>query len=134
MPIRDRPIAADRASPLWTATAAFAALLALVVGGWAVFDQYQASRPVGEGELFLHEVSDAAEIYSNMTASGTTPDLTVRSIRNDLDVEALRLDPDGSFMEHIDQSSRSRGRGVARWGYRGRRLCRNAQPITQPVQ
>lgn len=136
MPLRDRPIAADRASPLWTATAALAAVLALAVGGGAVFDQYRASRPVGEGELFLNEVSNAAEIYSNMTASGTNPDLTVRSIRNDLDVEAVSvLDPDGSFV-----ASTSVNRlGLAVDGFLAGALedgafAAIAQPITQPVQ
>jgi signal transduction histidine kinase len=136
MPIRDRPIAADRASPLWTATAAFAALLALVVGGWAVFDHYLASRPVGEGELFLSEVSSAAESYTNMTVSGTNPDLTVRSIRNDLDVEAVSvLEADGSFV-----ASTSTNRlglevdGFLAGALEGGAFGAIAQPITQPIE
>ena len=72
MPFRDRPIAADRANPLWTATAALAAVLAVAVGGWAVFDQYRASRPVGEGELFLTEVTAAARLYADATSSGVS--------------------------------------------------------------
>jgi hypothetical protein len=99
MPKRDRSTPADRASPLWTATAALAAVAALAVGGWAILDQYLATRPVGEGELFQTEVSRAAALYSVASASGRDPALTVRSIRNDLEVEAVSvLGPDGSFV------------------------------------
>ncbi|HKY48462.1 MAG TPA: HAMP domain-containing sensor histidine kinase [Acidimicrobiia bacterium] len=99
MPKWDRPTAADRASPLWSATAALAAVVALAVGGWAIIDQYLASRPVGEGELFFSEVSRAAAIYSDAEAGGLDPALTVRSIRNDLEVEAVSvLGADGTFL------------------------------------
>jgi len=98
MPNRDRPTAGDRANPLWTATAALAAVLAIVVGGWAVFAQYAASRPVGEGELFLSEVSGAAQRYQEMTSAGQDPAYTVRKIRNDLGVQAVSvIGIEGSF-------------------------------------
>ena len=136
MPNRDRPIAADRASPLWTATAAFAAVIALAVGGWAIFDQYLASRPVGEGELFLNEVSGAAEFYSNASASGHDPALTVRSIRNDLKVEAVSvLDADGSFS--ASTSTNRLGHevdGFLAGALEDGGFAAIAQPITQPVE
>jgi signal transduction histidine kinase len=136
MPQRDRPTAADRASPLWTATAALAAVLALAVGGWAIFDQYLASRPVGEGELFLAEVSSAAQFYSDAAASGHDPALTVRSIRNDLNVEAVSvLDADGSFV--ASTSSNRLGKevdGFLASSLEGAAFGAIAQPITQPVE
>ena len=136
MPSKDRPVAADRASPLWTATAALAAVLALAVGGWTVVHHYLASRPVGEGELFLTEVSKAAEVYSTSAASGHDPALTVRSIRNDLGVEAVSvLDPNGSFVA----STSTNRLGVAVDGFLSGALedgafAAIAQPITQPIQ
>jgi signal transduction histidine kinase len=131
-----RPTAADRASPLWTATAALAAVLAVVVGGWATFDQYLASRPVGEGELFLTEVSAAAEFYSNAAASGQEPFFTVRSIRNDLGVEAVSvLDPDGSF-EASTSTNRIGGEvdGFLAAALQNGTFAAIAQPITQPIE
>lgn len=136
MPQRDRPIAADRANPLWTATAALAALLALVVGGWAVLDQYRGSRPVGEGELFLAEVSEAAELYLNLASAGQDPDHAVRVIRNDLRVEAVTvIGPDGSFAA----STSTNRLGVVLDGFLGGAFedgafAAIAQPIAQPIE
>jgi signal transduction histidine kinase len=136
MPKWDRPIAADRASPLWTATAALAAVLALAVGGWAIFDQYAASRPVGEGELFLTEVSGAAEFYANAAASGHDPALTVRSIRNDLKVEAVSvLGADGSFV--ASTSSNRLGQkvdGFLAGALENFAFGAIAQPVMQPIE
>ena len=133
---RDRQIPHDRASPLWTATSALAAVLALVVGGWALFDQYMASRPVGEGELFLTEVSGAAEHYSTMASLGQDPAVMVRSIRNDLGVEAVSvIGPNGSF-----EASTSNNRlGLALEGFLHNAFEEGsfaaiAQPISEPIE
>lgn len=136
MPNTDRPTAADRASPLWTATAALAAVLALAVGGWAILDQYLASRPVGEGELFFTEVTRAAAHYTTGAASGQDPALTVRSIRNDLEVEAVSvLDSDGSFVA----STSTNRLGLTVDGFLAGALEDGAfgaiaQPVTLPVE
>jgi signal transduction histidine kinase len=110
--------------------------LALAVGGWAIFDQYLASRPVGEGELFLTEVSGAAEFYSDAAAAGHDPALTVRSIRNDLNVEAVSvLGADGSFV--ASTSSNRLGKkvdGFLAGSLEGAAFGAIAQPITQPVE
>jgi signal transduction histidine kinase len=136
MPFRDRPIAADRANPLWTATAALAAVLAVAVGGWAVFDQYRASRPVGEGELFLTEVTAAARLYADATTSGDDPASAVRRIRNDLRVEAVSvIGPQGTFLA----STSSNRLGLEIDGFLGfalgdRSFAAIAQPISQPIE
>jgi signal transduction histidine kinase len=136
MPFRDRPIAADRANPLWTATAALAAVLAVVVGGWAALDQYRASRPVGEGELFATEVSGAARVYDSSAASGDEPAAMVRRIRNDLGVEAVSvIGPTGTVV-----ASTSNNRlgfeidGFLRFALEDRSFAAIAQPISQPIE
>ena len=133
---RDRPIVAVRANPLWTATAALAAVLALAVGGWAVFDQYRASRPVGEGELFLTEVSRAARVYSDMATSGQDPDLTVRRIRNDLEVEAVSvIGPDGSFVASTSTNRLGTGlEGFLRSAFEDGSFGAIAQPIPASIE
>ncbi len=136
MPFRDRPIAGDRANPLWTATAALAAVLAVAVGGWAALDQYRASRPVGEGELFVTEVSGAARLYDTSAASGEDPAAVVRRIRNDLGVEAVSvIEPNGTFI-----ASTSNNRigieidGFLRFALDDRSFAAIAQPISQPIE
>jgi len=101
-----------------------------------MFDHYQASRPVGEGELFLTEVSGAAERYLNIAAAGHDPAYTVRNVRNDLGVEAVSvIGPDGSFV-----ASTSLNRlGLRIDGFLGGALERGAfaaiaQPINQPIE
>ena len=136
MPFRERPIAADRANPLWTATAALAAVLALAVGGWAALDQYRASRPVGEGELFVTEVSGAARLYDTSADSGGDPAAAVRRIRNDLGVEAVSvIGANGTFV-----ASTSNNRigleidGFLRFALDDRSFAAIAQPISQPIE
>ena len=136
MPHRDRPIVADRANPLWTATAALAAVLALAVGGWAAVDQYQASRPVGEGELFLSEVSEAATQYADMDRSGHDPSLAVRTIRNDLEVEAVSvIGPGGIFLASTSDNRLGVDiEGFLAGAFEGGSFSAIAQPIAEPIE
>ncbi|HUO45748.1 MAG TPA: HAMP domain-containing sensor histidine kinase [Acidimicrobiia bacterium] len=90
---RDPPVPAPyvRPHPLWTTTAVFSAALALLIGGWAVFDHYVRIRPVGEGELFSAEVRAAATEFELALEAGTDPALAVRQIRNRLHVETVSV-------------------------------------------
>ena len=84
-----------RVSRLWSATA----LLAFVIGAAALVvalrHQAEASRPVGEGELFAVEA-----ITARHSLTGTTdPDAAVRALRNALTVEAVALvDDEGAYV------------------------------------
>jgi signal transduction histidine kinase len=91
---------------------------------------------VGEGELFLTEVSAAADFYSEAATSSHDPDLTVRSIRNDLGVEAVSaVDPGGSIV-----ASTSTNRiGLVLDGFLSFALgdgsfAAIAQPISEPIE
>ena len=75
-------------------------MAALVVGGWAVVDQYLRSRPVGEGDLFAREMREAAGEYANLIEEGVTPELAVRRIRNRMAVESVSVvDADGRYLQ-----------------------------------
>jgi signal transduction histidine kinase len=110
---RERPISVglvnsprlDRASPLWTRAAILTALLALAAGSWAVVNQYLASKPVGEGELFAHEVNDAGADYEQALAAGTEPGVAARHARNDLGVVSVSVvDRNGQILSSTSEN------------------------------
>jgi len=107
VPFRERPIPAKygRANPLWTKAAIFTAILALGIGAWAVVNQYLASRPVGEGELFAEEVTGALEAYQDSIAADTDVGIAVRHLRNVLGVVAVSVvDSDASYIASTSQN------------------------------
>ncbi|MGH8928818.1 MAG: hypothetical protein ACRDWH_10740, partial [Acidimicrobiia bacterium] len=125
----------DRVHPLWTFSALLAVILAFAMGGWSVVDHYLASRPVGEGELFVAEVSAAARRYSTAVLKADPSDV-VRAIRNDLGVEAVTaIGPEGLYV-----ASTSPNRlGTPVDGYLANAFDQGgfaaiAQPIPQPIQ
>lgn len=85
------PVVAPRPARLWTAAAALALLGAAVTGVAGVAASVAASRPVGEGELFLAEASTAAAALDARLADGEEAGLALRRVRNDLEVEAAGL-------------------------------------------
>ena len=95
-PAAPRQQSPGRAHPLWAAAALFSAAVAVTIGTWAVVDHYLATRPVGEGELFAAEVTAARTEF--LAHDGVDPDVEVRRIRNDLEVESVSvIDADGVF-------------------------------------
>lgn len=107
MLFRSRPVPAKsgRASPLWAKAAVFTAILALGLGAWAVVNQYLASRPVGEGELFAEEVMGAAEAYQDAIAAGTDGGIAVRHLRNVLGVVAVSaVDSEAGYIASTSQN------------------------------
>lgn len=78
----------------------------MVIGTWTVVDHYLATRPVGEGELFAGEVIAAAGDYQALVGMGGEPDMEVRRIRNDLDVESVSVvDAAGAYVYSTSPNS-----------------------------
>ena len=76
-----------RASRLWLASAAATALIAVAAVIVAVRVQAEATRPVGEGELFAHDTAMAADVLTG----SDDPYEAVRRVRNSLTIEAVSL-------------------------------------------
>jgi signal transduction histidine kinase len=76
-----------RVSRLWLASAALTALIAVTAAIVAVRHQADATRPIGEGELFAHDTAMAAELL----ADAADPDIEVRRVRNALTIEAVSV-------------------------------------------
>ena len=74
---------------MWTVGIVAALVLALACLTSAFLYQRAASAPVGEGQLFKSEAMGASARFAALTANGADPDLAVRTVRNDLDVEAV---------------------------------------------
>ena len=71
------------------------ALIAVAAGIVAARTQAEATRPVGEGELFARDAAMAAEV---LNAAGD-PYLAVREVRNELTIEAVSLvDPSMAYI------------------------------------
>ncbi|MEX2278866.1 MAG: HAMP domain-containing sensor histidine kinase [Acidimicrobiia bacterium] len=86
-------------SPMWTvgivAAIAFAAACLIA----AFLYQDSVSAPVGEGELFKQEASAARDAYVQSLDDGDPASVAVRSVRNDLEIEAVgAVDSDGAFI------------------------------------
>lgn len=85
------PVVDSRPARFWTAAAALALLGAVATGAAGIASAVAASRPIGEGELFLEEASGAAADLESRLAEGAEPAVALRHIRNDLEVEAVSL-------------------------------------------
>jgi signal transduction histidine kinase len=129
------PAEIGRANPLWTAAAGLTALLALLIGGWAVVSQYLASRPVGEGELFLAEVQATKQRYLAAREGREDIDYVVRYLRNDLEVEAVSvLSSDRRFLASTSPNLNSTSvEGFLADALERRRFVAIAQPIARPI-
>lgn len=91
----DKSRPAPRASNWWLAVAGLCLVLTAATVVAAVDTQQDASRPIGEGEVF---VSDAARA-SRIVTENDDPEVGVRLARNLLDVEAVSLvAPDGTIV------------------------------------
>lgn len=97
----ETPGAPMRPPRLWThlVVALFVTAALLAGYGWILADR--ASRPIGEGALFLDDVRGVVE---RVETSERPPDETVRSIRNDLEVEAVSV-VDGSGEIRVSTSA-----------------------------
>lgn len=79
---------------MWTVGIVTALVVALACLTAALLYQRDVSAPVGEGRLFKTEAMSASARYAALTADGTDPDLAVRTLRNDLAIEAVGvIDP-----------------------------------------
>ena len=85
-----------RVSRLWSVTAAFALALGVIAGVVAARHQIEATRPIGEGELFAVE---AARAIVALDSPSTDLDTAVRALRNQLTIEAVAVvDEQGVFV------------------------------------
>jgi signal transduction histidine kinase len=83
---------------MWAFCAFGAAIVgtALLVGAFAY--QRQASRPIGEGELFLTEAGEALDLYTRRASEAGPADEPIRSVRNHLNIEAVGLIDEGTVV------------------------------------
>jgi signal transduction histidine kinase len=87
-----------RPSRWWITLAAVFAVLSIAAAIAAVTHQSNASRPIGEGQLFLSDAQAGMEQISEAIASGMAPDVAARHIRNQLRIEAVALvDSEGTI-------------------------------------
>lgn len=87
-----------RPSRWWITLAAVFAVLSIAAAIAAVTHQSNASRPIGEGQLFLSDAQAGMEQINEAIASGMAPDVAARHIRNELRIEAVALvDSEGTI-------------------------------------
>ena len=91
---------------------------------------------MGEGDLFLSEVSGAARQYADMARSGHDPAITVRTIRNDLDVEAVSvIGSAGSFLASTSDNRLGVDiEGFLANAFESGSFSAIAQPIAEPIE
>jgi signal transduction histidine kinase len=80
-----------RPSRWWITLAAVFAVLSLAAAVAAVVHQVNASRPIGEGQLFLSDAQSGMEQIEGSLDAGMAPDDAVRHLRNLLHVEGVAL-------------------------------------------
>ena len=84
---------------MWTVAASACLAIAVVVGVAAALYQVGETRPRGEGELFQAEGDVAAAMVSGSGSEAGSLDMTVRHIRNHLEIEAVGvIDDTGTFL------------------------------------
>jgi signal transduction histidine kinase len=87
-----------RPSRWWITLAAVFAALSIAAAIAAVTHQSNASRPIGEGQLFLSDAQSGMEQISEAIASGMAPNVVARHLRNELRIEAVALvDSEGTI-------------------------------------
>jgi len=87
-----------RPSSWWITLAAVFAVLSLAAAIAAVVHQSNASRPIGEGQLFLSDAQSGMEQINAAVSSGMTPDDAARHLRNMLRIEGVALvDSEGTI-------------------------------------
>lgn len=86
-----RVLKGSRPSRWWIALAATFAVLALVAALASILFQREATRPIGEGQLFYDEARQGLEQVESEIAAGVSPDQAIRRLRNQLDLEAAAL-------------------------------------------
>ena len=80
-----------RPSRWWITLAAIFVVLSIAAALAALAHQSNASRPIGEGQLFFSEAQLGMEQIDEAVASGMAPDDAVRHLRNDLRIEGAAL-------------------------------------------
>jgi signal transduction histidine kinase len=86
-----------RPSRWWTALTAVFAALAVVAAVGAIVYQREATRPIGEGQLFYEDARSGMSQIDSWLSAGHTEDEAVRMLRNSLDIESVSLvDADGT--------------------------------------
>ena len=87
-----------RPSRWWITLAAIFVVLSIAAALAALAHQSNASRPIGEGQLFFSEAQLGMEQIDEAVASGMAPDDAVRHLRNDLRIEGAALvDSEGTI-------------------------------------
>jgi|GEM_PF-948635 len=83
----------------WWIGACVADVVAVASLASAIQHQRAASRPVGEGELFVLESTAAQEQMDALGQDNTDPSIAVRLIRNSLNVEAVAIVTEAGLIE-----------------------------------
>jgi len=83
----------------WWIGACVAGVVAVASLASAIQHQRAASRPVGEGELFVLESTAAQEQMDALGQDNTDPSIAVRLIRNSLNVEAVAIVTEAGLIE-----------------------------------
>jgi len=140
--VRSKPIAQGalegssldvrKPSHVWRVAAAIAGGFAIVLGIAAFNTQAAATRPIGEGELFFRDASQAAAMVND------SKDLSVvvRRIRNELQIEAVSYVAANGVVfasTSASQEGASLGNGVLRFGLQGGRFVAVAAPIDAAI-
>ena len=87
-----------RPSHWWITLAAAFAVLTLAAAVAAVVHQTNATRPIGEGQLFLSDAQAGMEQIHQAISSGMAPDDATRHLRNLLHIEGVALvDAEGTI-------------------------------------
>jgi signal transduction histidine kinase len=125
-----------RPSAAWLIGAAVAALTAIAAGAFAVQYQQSASKPVGEGELFVLESSVAQEQMEAFASDRVDDATAVRRIRNGLNLEAVAIvSPEGLVMASTSTNLEGTvlDNELLLFGLASRSMSAVAAPVSQPI-
>jgi signal transduction histidine kinase len=119
-------------SHFWRVAAAIAGGLAIVLGIAAFSMQAEATRPIGEGELFVRDATQAAAMADSTDELKTV----VRRIRNRLQIEAVSyVTANGVLFASTSpsQEGATLANGVLAFGLRSSRFAAVAAPIVGAI-
>ncbi|MFP3914063.1 MAG: sensor histidine kinase [Actinomycetota bacterium] len=75
----------------WTVVAVATAAVSIGAAVAAALYQRSATRPIGEGQLFLQEAREGRSLLDGWIARGASPGEAVRRLRNQMGIEAVAL-------------------------------------------
>ena len=126
-----------RPSRWWIALTAVFAVISIVVAIAAVAYQREATRPIGEGQLFYDEArAGLSQIDAWLEAGGSEAE-AVRRLRNSLDIESVALVDAGGTVTastSVPAVGTSIENPVLQYALSSGRFAAVAAPVDQPVE